>query len=282
MAVEQIQLADSDFEYVRNLAKDHAAIVLEADKRYLVETRMSRVANEEGFASIAALVHALRRHNACSRLHVKAIDALTTNETLFFRDRYPFDALVKSIFPALIEARRSQRRLRIWSAASSTGQEAYSIAMLIREHFPELASWNVSIVGTDISETVLQRARSGCYAQHEVNRGLPPAILSRYFKSLPDCKWEIKPEIRNMVQFLSMNLVAPWLELGIFDVIFIRNVLIYFDTATKKNILNKVKRQLAPDGYLALGSAETPVMITQAFQPVNFERAVFYRIASAP
>lgn len=277
MSTNSPVLTELDFTYVRHLAKAHAAIVIEQDKRYLVETRLSPLAEKEGFNSLTALIRALRDSAALSPLHVRAIDALTTNETLFFRDRHPFDALKLTILPRLMEARKASRVLRIWSAAASTGQEAYSIAMLIREYFPELSNWNLKIIGTDISETVLKQAREGSYAQHEVNRGLPAALLIKYFVQNPDGRWQIKPALREMVEFLPLNLIGRWPQLPVFDLIFIRNVLIYFDVNTKRNILDRVSQYLAADGLLALGSAETTVLVTQSLQPTTIGATVFYQ-----
>lgn len=276
MRCNEITLSSADFEYVRTIARDKAAIVIDPDKRYLVESRLGRVAEDEGFDSLTALIHALRKSDQSGTLHSRAIEALATHETFFFRDRHPFDALRDSILPELIAARRDRRRLNIWSAAASTGQEAYSLAMLIRDHFPELESWDICITGTDISETVLKQARSGSYAYHEVSRGLPPALLMRHFTQIEDA-WVIKPALRKMVTFRGMNLIGTWPALPVCDVILIRNVLIYFDTGAKRSILERIARQLAPDGYMGMGSAETPMLVTGLFTPVSVGSATFYR-----
>lgn len=280
MPCEEAVISSLDFEYVRALAKENAAIIIDQDKRYLVESRLSPLAQEQGFRSLQALIHALRAADRQGSLHSRTIDALTTNETLFFRDRHPFDALKDTILPELIQARRSKKRLTIWSAAASTGQEAYSLAMLIKDKFPELESWKVSIIGTDLSDTVLEQARSGCYAQHEVNRGLPAPLLIRYFTQVGE-KWVINPALRSMVQFRSLNLIGAWANLPVFDLILIRNVLIYFDVETKRGILHRVAAQLAPDGYMAMGSSETPLLITDVFKPVVVGRTSFYRGAAS-
>lgn len=279
MPVEQASITGADFEYVRSIAKSKAAIVLESDKQYLVESRLSPLAEEEGFESLQALIAALRKADVSSKLHSRAIDALTTNETLFFRDLHPFDALRDHIIPELIAARKDRKYLNIWSAASSTGQEAYSVAMLLKDSFPELRSWKVSIVGTDISETAVKQARAGSYGQHEISRGLPAALLMRHFTQVAD-RWTIKAGLRNMVDFQNMNLVGSWPQMPVFDLILIRNVLIYFDNESRRKILHRLVRQLAPDGYMAMGSAETPKLITDAFRPVTVGRATFYRLSA--
>lgn len=270
-------LSSADFNFVRSLARETAALVFEDDKEYLVKSRLTPVAEQEGFESLQALIHALRISERLSRLQVRAIHALTTNETLFFRDRYAFDALRDSVLPELIEARRDAKALSIWSAAASSGQEAYSVAMIVRDHFPELAHWNISIMGTDLCDKVLEQARSGAYAQHEVNRGMPPALLVRHFTQEGQ-NWVIKPEVRRMVQFRNMNLMGKWPDVPCFDLILIRNVLIYFDQETKRNILQRVAARLARDGYMAMGSAETPMMVTDLFKPTLVGNAPFYRL----
>ena len=281
MTLDQATISSADFEFVRTLAKSNAAIVLEDDKRYLVETRLCNLAQDEGFDSLRALVQALRRAEEFGRLHTRTIDALTTNETLFFRDRHPFDALVQTVVPDMIHARRFDRTLKIWSAASSSGQEAYSIAMLLRDKFPELLSWRIVIIGTDICESVLAQARSGVYGQYEINRGLPAPLLVKFFQTTgEERKWVIRDTIKSMVEFRKLNLIQPWTGLPVFDIVFVRNVLIYFDIPAKREILERIaSSHLANDGYLALGSAETTVTVTPVFKPVTLGRAVLYRLS---
>ena len=278
MFPETRDVTKADFDYVRGLAKQLAAIVIDEDKRYLVDSRLSPLAEKEGFESLSALVDALRRAEVPNALHNKAIDALTTNETLFFRDYHPFEALTKTIIPELIQARRQQRRLNIWSAASSSGQEAYSIAMLLCDNFPELATWDLSIIGTDICDSVLERARLGVYRRHEVNRGLPAALLLRHFDPEGD-DWVVKSGIRRKVKFRKMNLMGSWGDLPRSDLLLCRNVLIYFDVDTRRTIFKRLEAQMAPDGYLILGAAETPMLITNTFRPVSAGRSVFYQLA---
>lgn len=269
-------ISQTDFEYISRLARGEAAIVLEAGKEYLVETRLSPLARQEGFANLAALIQQMRSEARVNGLHHKAIDALTTNETLFFRDHHPFEALRRSILPAILEQRAAARRLTIWSAACSTGQEPYSLAMLLLEHFPQLVSWDVSILATDLSPTVLKLAEEGRYSQFEVNRGLPASYLVKYFTKLGE-KWHIKDEVKKMVKFRPMNLIQSWQVMPPLDLIFIRNVMIYFDVPTKKSILKKIRNCLMPHGYLFLGTAETTSNLDPGFQPVTFGKAVVYR-----
>lgn len=272
-------ISTADFEYVSRLAHSEAALVIEPGKEYLVECRLGPLAQREGFTSLAEFVKHLRAEVKINGLHHRAIDALTTNETLFFRDFHPFEALRRSILPAVLEQRASSRRLAIWSAACSTGQEPYSLAMLLLEHFPQLAGWTVSILATDLSPTVLQRAREGTYSQLEVNRGLPASYLVKYFTKREE-KWGIKDEVKKMVEFRPMNLIQPWPVMPPFDLVLIRNVMIYFDVVTKQTILRKIRNCLLPHGYLFLGTAETTANLDPEYRPVSFGKAVVYSVAS--
>jgi chemotaxis protein methyltransferase CheR len=271
-------LQTSDFDYIRGLVRERSAIVLEPGKEYLVQARLLPVAREQGLEDISALVARLKRGEPA--LTTQVVEAMTTNETSFFRDVHPFDALRSDVLPALLESRRTQRTLRIWSAAASTGQEAYSIAIVLREHFPELAGWNISILGTDLSQDVLERAREGRYAQIEVNRGLPAPMLVRYFDRAGPA-WKVKPELRTLCEFKTLNLMAPWSALPRMDIVFLRNVLIYFDVDTKRAVLTKVRNALAPDGYLFLGAAETTLQFDGLFERVPHARANCYRVSRA-
>ncbi|HZZ18382.1 MAG TPA: protein-glutamate O-methyltransferase CheR [Opitutaceae bacterium] len=273
-------LSLSDFDYVRNLVRGEAAIVLETGKEYLVEARLTPLAQREGFGSLEALIAALRKDRSQGPLQAKAVDALTTNETYFFRDFHPFEALRKTIIPDLIALRQDTRRLTIWCAACSSGQEPFTIAMLIREHFPQLASWQVEIVATDLSPTVLKQAEAGTYNQIEVNRGLPAPYLIKYFTQ-SGAFWVVKPEIRKMVQFKPLNLIQPWPILPPCDVIFIRNVMIYFDADTKKAILKKLRNCLRPQGSLFLGCSETTLNLDPYWVPISQGSTVVYRPALA-
>jgi chemotaxis protein methyltransferase CheR len=271
-------LQTSDFDYICTLVRERSAIVLEPGKEYLVQARLLPVARQQGLDDISALVARLKRGEAA--LTTQVVEAMTTNETSFFRDVHPFDALRTEVLPSLLGARRTQRTLRIWSAAASTGQEAYSIAMILREHFPELAGWNISILGTDLSNDVLEKAREGRYAQIEVNRGLPAPMLVKYFDRAGPA-WKVKPELRAMCEFKTLNLVAPWSALPRLDIVFLRNVLIYFDVDTKRDVLTKIRSTLAPDGYLFLGAAETTLQFEGLFERAPHARANCYRVSRA-
>ena len=269
-----------DFDYVADLARRNAAIVLERGKEYLVESRLTPLAQKEGFSSLEDFVSQLRLDPVPGPRLGRVIDALTTNETLFFRDHHPFEALRKGVLPGLIEARAATKKLTIWSAACSTGQEPYSIAMLLRDSFPQLRDWQLSIIATDLSPRVLQQARLGQYNQIEVNRGLPAICLVKHFTKEGDT-WTLKEDIRKMVDFRIQNLIHPFTALPVCDVVFIRNVLIYFDVPTKQGILRNIRRQLAPDGYLFLGTAETTLNLDAGFKPATFGPAVAYQPLSA-
>lgn len=274
--LQPLPLSPESFRYMRTLMQREAAIVLEIGKEYLVETRLAGLAVKHGYASVNALVDELQTTDGfLTPLHHSAIDALTTNETLFFRDINPFDALRDHVIPAF-RAKQPNSRFNIWSAASSTGQEAYSIAILCNEAFPDLP---VTILGTDLSPTVVARARAGVYQQIEVNRGLPAKYLIKYFRQ-QEGQWHLDSRIKSRVDFREMNLARPWPALPKFDVIMLRNVMIYFDVDTRKRILRQVRSQLAPGGYLVLGGAETTVMVDAAFTPVPLGRATFYQVAN--
>jgi chemotaxis protein methyltransferase CheR len=247
------------FKYVCELVHRRAAILIEAGKEYLVDARLGPIAKAHGLPSVDALVDKLRRDER-GPLAQEVIEALTTNETSFYRDIHPFEVLRTTVLPTLIRARAATRSLRIWCAAASTGQEPYSIAMTIRDHFPELATWNVQIIATDINATVLARARSGIFRQLEVNRGLPAAMLVKHFEK-NGIDWQIKPNLRQMISFQELNLLERWPLFAQQDVVFIRNVLIYFDIPTKRELLRRVRENLRDDGYLFLGGAETTMNI---------------------
>jgi chemotaxis protein methyltransferase CheR len=257
-------LAEQDFDYIRDLVRDRAAIVLEPGKEYLAVTRLDPVVRRAGLASLSELVATLRQDDD-PELSEQVVDALTTNETTFFRDVHPFESLRNHILPALIERKRLSRSLSIWSAGCSSGQEAYSVAMLIREDFPQLAGWQVSILGTDVSVAMLERARAGRYGQIEVNRGLPAHLLVKYFRRA-GLSWEIDGSIRAMVRFRHQSLVDPWPSMPPMDLVLMRNVMIYFDVAAKQEILARVRDVLAPHGYLLLGTSETTLHLDDSFQ----------------
>jgi chemotaxis protein methyltransferase CheR len=263
---------------VRELVRRGSAIVLEATKEYLVEARLGPLARKEGLRSLSDLVARLREQPE-GPLHRRVVEAMTTNETLFFRDVHPFEALHKNLLPELIGRRTTSRQLRIWSAACSTGQEPYTIAMMLREHFAELASWKIDILATDLSTEVLDKARKGTFGQIEVNRGLPARLMVKFFDQ-NGIDWQLKDEIRRMVEFRELNLAASWPPMAHFDVIFLRNVLIYFSSETKKAILARVRTLLRPDGFLFLGAAETTMNLDDAFERVQLGKAGCYRVKS--
>jgi chemotaxis protein methyltransferase CheR len=259
-------ITEQQFAQLSNLLKDETAVVLGNGKEYLVESRLTSLAREEGFGTLSDLVDAvLRRSNPA--LNKKVLLALTTNETSFFRDLGPFELLKASVIPDLIQRRSATKSLTIWSAACSTGQEPYSIAMLIRDSFPQLAEWKVKILASDVNPLVVERARSGVYSSLEVNRGLPVKYLVKFFSQSGN-KYEVQSELKSMACFFEQNLITPW-NVPQIDLMFMRNVLIYFDTATKQSILEQVKGILAPDGYLFLGTAESPFRIVEGFEKVE-------------
>lgn len=266
----------TDFNYLRKLVYDYSSVVLHADKTYLAELHLQPVAEAAGFSSIADLIAYLQT-KPFSGLHIQTIEALVTNETSFFRDIHPFEALRKFVLPELSKKRAIERSLNIWCAACSHGQEPYSIAMLIREHFPLLGSWSVQLIASDFSSKVLARARNGCYNNLEIKRGLPKTLRDKYFQKL-DSEWQIQEQIRQMVEFRQINIVQSWSSLPEIDIIFLRNILIYFDVATKKALLKKVRQQLKPDGYLFLGSGETTINLDNSFERVQFDKSICYRL----
>ena len=268
-------LSPAAFEYVRVLVLERAAIVLDAGKTYLVESRLLPIARAEGCSTVNALTERMRAQ-PYGRLHTMVVEAMTTNETSWFRDHTPFDALREHVLPQIIDARSKERKLHIWSAACSTGQEPYSIAMILADHFPQLAGWDVTIFASDLASTVLDQARSGVFSQMEVNRGLPAAMLVKHFHR-NGTHWKVSNDIRDRVRFGTVNLAAPWPALPPMDIVFLRNVMIYFDSTTKRDILNKVKRVLRHDGVLFLGTAETTLHLDETFQRQQFGQASCYR-----
>jgi chemotaxis protein methyltransferase CheR len=270
------ELPADDFTYLRELMHLRAAIVLDAGKEYLALSRLDPVARDAGVASVAALVEKLRGQELTSALHDQVVDALTTNETTFFRDYNPFESLRTTVMPEMIERKQRTRTLAIWSAGCSSGQEPYSIAMAVREHFPELLTWQLSILGTDISPSVLDRARRGRYGQLEVNRGLPAHLLVRHF-TRAGMEWEIEEPIRRMVRFERHNLNDAWPSMPPFDLVLMRNVMIYFETEAKRQVLAKMHRQLAPHGYLLLGASETTYSLSDDFVREPDGRTAWYR-----
>jgi len=269
----------SDYEYLRKLLKERSGLDLSSDKQYLVESRLVPLARKSGLSGIPELVQKMKGVDA-EALTSEVVEAMTTNETFFFRDKIPFDHLKEAVLPALLRARAARRSLRIWCAASSTGQEPYSIAMCLKEAGAALAGWRTEIVATDLSLAVLEKSRAGIFSQFEVQRGLPIQMLVKYFTQTGEL-WQLNADIRAMVQHRQLNLLQDFSHLGTFDVIFCRNVLIYFDQDTKAGIFDRLARMLEPDGVLALGAAESVVGITNIFKPYPDRRGL-YRPNPAP
>lgn len=269
-------ITDQEFDAIRNLLLARSAIVLEGSKRYLVESRLAPLVKKLNLNSFAELIAQLRSGTEHA-LYRQIVEAMVITESSFFRDHHPFDALRKSVIPDLINRRRAERRLFIWCAACATGQEPYSIALLLREHFPELAGWKISLLASDLSREMIERARSGLYKQIEVNRGLPAALLVKYFEQ-NGTDWQADGAIRDMVEFQEINLAQPWPNLPRMDLILIRNVMIYFGVETKKAILSRAANLLRPDGYLLLGGAETPLNLVDSFRRVEPIKAGLYQI----
>jgi chemotaxis protein methyltransferase CheR len=267
-----------DYEFLCKLLKDQSGLALAGDKQYLVESRLLPLARKAGIASLAELVTKLR--SGGDRLAVEVVHAMTTNESFFFRDKIPFDHFRDTIMPALLNARAAERRIRIWCAAASTGQEPYSLAILLKEMKEKIADWRIEILGTDLSTAVLEKAKDGLYTQFEVQRGLPIQLLVKYFAQVGEM-WHVAADIRAMVQYRPLNLLADFSYLGPFDLVFCRNVLIYFDQDTKVDVLSRLARVTAPHGYLVLGAAETVVGLTDAFKPVPDKRGLYAPAAPA-
>jgi chemotaxis protein methyltransferase CheR len=262
-----------DFDYLRKLLRDRSGLVLSAEKQYLAESRLVPVARRHSIATLGDLVEKLKTAEH-SPLATDVVEAMATNETFFFRDKLPFDHFRDTVLPALIIARAREKRIRLWCTAVSTGQEPYSLAMILREFSARLAGYRVEIVATDFSAEVLARAKAGIYSQFEVQRGLPIQHLVKFFSQVGET-WQIAPEIRAMVQFRPLNLLRDFSVLGTFDMVFCRNVLIYFDQETKIKVLNRIAKQLPEDGYLALGAAETVVGLTDALKPMAERRGLY-------
>ncbi len=262
-----------DYDYLRRLLKTRSGLVLSSEKHYLVESRLLPVARRAGLFNLTSLVAKLHGPDSES-LIVEVVEAMTTNESFFFRDKIPFDHFRETIMPTLLTARAASRRIRIWCAAAATGQEPYSLAIALKEMGKDLRGWRIEIVATDLSTEVLEKAKSGIYSQFEVQRGLPALMLIKYFAQVGET-WQIAPEIRCMVKFLPLNLLNDFAHLGRFDLVLCRNVLIYFDQATKIGVLERIAGVTERDGFLVLGGAETVVGLTDRFRPFPNKRGVY-------
>jgi chemotaxis protein methyltransferase CheR len=265
----------TNVQYLRETLKTRSGLVLTDDKNYLLESRLGPVARKHGFESLDLFIDDIRAKRDNARLR-EITEAMTINESYFFRDNTPFDTFRKHTLPALVQARGNTRQLRIWSAASSTGQEPYSLAMILKEEAAKLTGWRIDILGTDLSPTVLEKAKVGLYSQFEVQRGLPIQMLVKYFQQVNEM-WQIDSSIRAMVRFREANLLENIRSLGNFDVVFCRNVLIYFDQATKGKILGEIAQMMPEDGVLFLGGAETVIGVTDRFKPIPGQRGVYGR-----
>jgi len=272
-------MKDTDFYFIAGLLKDRSGLFLTPEKIYLLDSRLLPIARKHGFPGLGELFNALRS-GGNEAIAGEVVDAMTTNETSFFRDHHPFEAFRKHILPALIKRRENQRALRIWSAACSTGQEPYSLAMILRDDFPQLAGWRIEILGTDLSPSVLERARAGTYSTFEVQRGMPIKLLLRHFEEAPG-GWRIRDELRRDIRFSSINLLNSITALGTFDIVFCRNVLIYFDRPTKSAVLDKIAGRLAPDGALFLGGSESIFGICERFSELQGLRGVYAHATAA-
>jgi chemotaxis protein methyltransferase CheR len=261
-----------DYEFLRKFLKERSGLDLSSDKQYLVESRLTPLARRAGLSGIAELVQKMK--GGPEALTSDVAEAMTTNETFFFRDKIPFENLGETILPMMLQARASRRALRIWCAASSTGQEPYSIAMCLKEIGSMLAGWRIEILATDLSHGVLEKSQAGIFSQFEVQRGLPIQMLVKHFTRVGEL-WQLNADIRAMVQHRQLNLLHDFSHLGSFDVIFCRNVLIYFDQDTKAGIFDRLARVIEPDGVLTLGAAESVVGISDAFKPYPERRGLY-------
>jgi chemotaxis protein methyltransferase CheR len=269
----------TDFDIYRDLLKEKSGLSLGQDKSYLLESRLGPVAKKWGFDSLDSMTLKLRGVPDKAMIN-DIVEAMTTNETSFFRDTRPFDMFRDVVIPYMKNARTSRKKLRIWCAAASSGQEPYTLAILLKEAAAQLPGWSFEIIGTDISNDILALAREGVYSQFEVQRGMPIMLLMKYFTQNGD-KWKINDDIRKMVKYEYFNLLDPMTKFGKFDIIFCRNVLIYFDEKTKGKVLENMARQIEDDGFLFLGGAETVLGITDAFKPVPDKRGI-YAVSKSP
>ena len=266
----------ADFDFISKIVREQCAIVLEKGKEYLVDSRLMPLVHQEKLESIENLVRKIKSDPRGS-LKDAVIEAMTTNETSFFRDIHPFETLKKEILPELIEKRKTKKELNIWCGASSSGQEPYSLVMLLKNDFPQLNSWKVSFSASDISNQMLNRCKSGIYSQLEINRGLPAPLMVKYFERI-GTEWQVKEDLRKMIQFRIINLSEAWPMMPPVDLLMMRNVLIYFDVEMKKNILGRIRRLLRPDGYLFLGAAETTLNLDENFERMPFKQSGCYRL----
>ena len=266
-------MTPNDYEFLKQFLKNRSGLVLSNDKQYLIESRLLPVARTVGLTSISDLVAKLKGAPSADLVR-QVTEAMTTNESFFFRDKTPFDHFEKVMLPHMLEKRAAQKRMRIWCAAASTGQEPYSLAMLLKEKGAMLAGWRIEIIGTDLSTQALEKAKAGVYSQFEVQRGLPIQLLLKYFSQNGEA-WQVAPEIRAAVTYRPHNLLESLVSLGTFDIVFCRNVLIYFDKDTKTDVLERIAAQMSDEGFLVLGAAETVIGLSDAFKPVQGKRGLY-------
>ncbi len=269
-------ITPDDFEFMKSLLHRHAALVLEPGKEYLVEARLLPLARRAACASVHDYITLLRATSASYDVRQAVVEAMTIHETSFFRDWKPFETLKASVLPKLIAARTTTRELTIWSAACSTGQEPYSLAMMVRDSFPELLGWKLKILASDVSNDILAKAREGKFSQLEINRGLPAHLLIKHFER-KGVDWVIKEDIRKLIEWKQINLSAGWPLLPSADLVLLRNVLIYFSNDTRKDILGRVHRMLKPDGYLLMGTGESTMNLPNAYERLQLNGACCYQ-----
>lgn len=275
MTATAVKMQPNDFKFLSELLKKHSGLALTPDKEYLLESRLQPIARSHGLHGLSAMVAALQA-SSNPKLLTEVIEAMTTNESLFFRDNKPFEHMKKNLLPALREQAKLLKSLRIWSAAASTGQEPYSVAITLLED-PGAAGWKQEIIATDIAHKVIDRAKQGIYSQFEVQRGLPIQILMKYFKQLPDTTWQIKDDLRRMVDFRTHNLLENFTSLGVFHLILCRNVLIYFDDATKIDIVRRMCANLHQGGFLIIGSSESVMDSTLPLKAMEGMPGIYQR-----
>ena len=271
----------ADFELLSSMIKQRSGLLLVPEKAYLLESRLLPVIRKYNLRTLEELADGVRKKREETMCR-DITEAMTTNESFFFRDQKPFVLFQKKLLPELLVSRAAQKKIRIWSAAASSGQEAYSLAMICAEEAAKLKDWKVEIIGTDLSREMVERAKQGIYTQFEVQRGLPVTHLVKYFAQVGGDKWQIKEELRNMVQFREGNLLQDFGGLGTFDIIYCRNVLIYFDQPTKAKVLAAMSRIMPPDGTLLLGGAETVLGVSDKFKPVQGEHGLYVHANAAP
>ncbi len=272
----QNALSEADHALLRRLLHERTGVVLDPSRDYFAEMRLGSLATETGFSSLPDVLEALRTEESWGILHRLVVEALAIAETSWFRDAHLWEELRLTILPGLLERRQGSRRLHLWSAACATGQEPYSLAILLQDLAPALAGWDVQLLATDFSQTILKRARAGSYSQIEMNRGLPASQLVRHFRKTSD-SWELKPEVRERVEFRELNLAIPWPVLPQMDLVLLRNVLLYFEPTLRQRVLRRLAQTMHPDGLLVLGAGETTLTMDDSFEAVPLARTVVYR-----